>query len=120
LILIVIGLGEELFFRGWMLGFLLRWSSAPISISVTSLAFGMSHGTLSQAIAATILGIYLGVLTNHAESVRPAVTAHIANNTLLLLWASPTMSVTPIWLTIWLVLLVLLIKWSCKNTRNLK
>lgn len=122
LILIGIGssLGEELFFRGWLLKFLLRWSSVPIAILVTSLAFGMSHGSLSQAIPAGILGIYLGALTHHAKSIRPAVTAHIANNTLLLLWATPTISVAPIWLTTWMVLIMLLIRWSCANTRNPK
>ncbi len=120
LIGIVSALGEELFFRGLMLKFLSQWSSIPIAILVSSLAFGISHGSPGQAIAATILGVYLGILTIHAKSVRPAATAHIANNALFLFWGTSITESKVIWVTLWLALVVLLIKWSCSNSRRCK
>tara|TARA_Y100000588_G_C14197604_1_gene900941 strand:+ start:356 stop:994 length:639 start_codon:yes stop_codon:yes gene_type:complete len=120
LIGIVSALGEELFFRGLMLKLLSQWSSIPIAILVSSLAFGISHGNPVQAVAAAILGVYLGVLTIQSKSVRPAVTAHIANNTLFLFWGTSINESKVIWVTLWLALVVLLIKWSCSNSRQCK
>ncbi len=62
-ILVIGGLapvGEELFFRGFMLTRLRRvWSAGP-AILVTAIAFGVIHGEWVHGVLATGIGIYLG------------------------------------------------------------
>jgi len=78
-------LGEELFFRGYMLAQLREvWSSAP-AIVVTALAFGLIHGEWVHGVLAAGLGLYLGLLAERAGSVIPAIVCHAANNTVSVL-----------------------------------
>jgi membrane protease YdiL (CAAX protease family) len=83
-ILVIGGLapvGEELFFRGFMLTRLRRvWSAGP-AILVTAIAFGVIHGEWLHGVLATGIGIYLGLVTERSASVIPAVICHVANNT---------------------------------------
>lgn len=73
--------GEELFFRGFMLTRLRRvWSAGP-AILVTALAFGLMHGEWAHGALATGMGLYLGLVTERSGSVIPAVVCHVANNT---------------------------------------
>jgi membrane protease YdiL (CAAX protease family) len=77
--------GEELFFRG-----LLQRGLAPVlgrglAIAVAAAAFGAAHGDLAHAAAAALLGLYLGLLADAADSIRAAILAHAANNALALL-----------------------------------
>ena len=72
--------GEELFFRGFMLTRLRRvWSAGP-AILVTAIAFGVIHGEWVHGVLATGIGIYLGLVTERSASVIPAVICHVANN----------------------------------------
>ena len=70
-ILVIGGLapvGEELFFRGFMLTRLRRvWSAGP-AILVTAIAFGVIHGEWVHGVLATGIGIYSG----WSRSGRPA------------------------------------------------
>ncbi len=86
LLLVLAGLAspiaEELFFRGYVqtrLG--ARWGPWP-AILVTALAFGLLHLDLVHAPFALLVGIALGWMTERSGSVRPAIAAHVANNTL--------------------------------------
>ena len=84
LAIVVIGglapVGEELFFRGFMLTRLRRvWSAGP-AILVTAIAFGVIHGEWVHGVLATGIGIYLGLVTERSASVVPAVICHVANN----------------------------------------
>jgi membrane protease YdiL (CAAX protease family) len=83
-VLVVGGLapvGEELFFRGFMLTRLRQvWSAGP-AILVTALAFGLIHGEWVHGLLATGIGLYLGLITERSGSVIPAVICHVANNT---------------------------------------
>ena len=84
LAILVIGgiapVGEELFFRGFMLTRLRRvWSAGP-AILVTAIAFGVIHGEWVHGVLATGIGIYLGLVTERSGSVVPAVICHVANN----------------------------------------
>ena len=83
-VLVIWGLapvGEELFFRGFMLTRLRRvWSAGP-AILVTALAFGLIHGEWVHGMLATGIGLYLGLVTERSASVIPAVISHVANNT---------------------------------------
>jgi membrane protease YdiL (CAAX protease family) len=85
LAVLVVGLlapiGEELFFRGYLQTRLRRvWSPGP-AILVAALAFGLIHGELVHGVLAFGIGLYLGLMTERAESVVPAVICHAANNT---------------------------------------
>ena len=87
-VLVVGGLapvGEELFFRGFVLTRLRRvWSAGP-AILVTAIAFGVIHGEWVHAALATGIGLYLGVVAERSASVIPAVICHVANNTISVL-----------------------------------
>ena len=57
------GIGEELFFRGWMQGTLIDKSGVVIGILITSLIFGLLHHlSTAYAVYAFITSIYLGVI----------------------------------------------------------
>jgi len=95
LAVVVVGLfapvGEELFFRGYMLTRLRQvWSPGP-AILVSAVAFGIIHGEWVHGLLAAGIGVYLGLVTERSGSVVPAMICHgrrlaIANPT-----ASPTM-----------------------------
>ncbi len=51
---------EELAFRGFIFGGLVREHGRLRAIIVTAIMFGVSHGVLQQSIAATIMGLLLG------------------------------------------------------------
>ncbi len=77
-------LGEELFFRG-----LLQRGLAPVlgrsaAIAGVALAFGVAHGDLAHGAAATLLGLYLGVLAWASGSIRAPIAAHVLNNAVAL------------------------------------
>jgi membrane protease YdiL (CAAX protease family) len=77
--------GEELFFRGFMLTRLRRvWRAGP-AIVATALAFGLIHGELIHGLLATGIGLYLGLVTERSGSVIPAIVCHVANNTVSVL-----------------------------------
>jgi membrane protease YdiL (CAAX protease family) len=81
-VLVVGGLapvGEELFFRGFMLTRLRRvWSAGPHL--VTMIAFRVIHGEWVHGVLATGIGIYLRLVTERSASVIPA-SDHVANST---------------------------------------
>ena len=89
-------LGEEVFFRGYLQTRLRQvWSPGP-AILVTALAFGVIHGEPVHGVLAFALGLYLGLVTERAESMVPAVLCHAANNTVsvvLSAWVGSPMTV---------------------------
>jgi membrane protease YdiL (CAAX protease family) len=98
-------LGEELLFRGFLQRLLaLRWPGAP-AVLLAALVFGLAHLDAVQGSAAFVLGAYLGALTARAGSLRPAILAHVANNSLALAasaGALPAVQVpqSPAWLAL--------------------
>lgn len=96
LAVVVIGLlaplGEELFFRGYLLTRLrTAWSAGP-AILVSALAFGLLHGESVHGVLAAGIGLYLGFVAERSASVVPPIICHVANNTvsvLLAAWAGP-------------------------------
>lgn len=76
---------EEVAFRGFLLcGFLKRYRP-PLAILVSSVLFGVSHMIPQQMIAATLLGIVLGVVATRAGSIWPAILLHAIHNGMLVL-----------------------------------
>ena len=63
LIALFAGVGEELFFRGWLQGVLTSKFEIWIGILLVSLIFGLMHYlSLTYAVYAFLTGLYLGVI----------------------------------------------------------
>lgn len=73
---------EELAFRGFIFGGLIRERGRLRAVVVTALLFGISHGVLQQSIAATIMGLLLGWIALRTGSVLPGILIHFTNNAL--------------------------------------
>lgn len=74
---------EELFFRGYLLGALSRWS-VPGAAAVSALVFALAHG--SNAAVYAVLGALLAALTLRTRSLFAPVIVHaVYNFTLILL-----------------------------------
>ena len=73
-------LGEELLFRGLLLGRLSERWGAPAGLAGSSLLFAALHPDWAQAAAAGVLGLYLGALTLRTGSLYAALLFHGTNN----------------------------------------
>jgi uncharacterized protein len=72
---------EEFFFRGLLLGGLLRAKiNAPLSITITALIFAISHWEFNNTLAIFLLGLFLGYLYYISGSIWVSVAAHFTNN----------------------------------------
>lgn len=80
--------GEELFFRGLLQRGLVPVLGPAAAIGVVAVAFGAVHGDLAHAVAATALGLYLGLLAWRSDSIRAPIAAHALNNAVALLEAT--------------------------------
>lgn len=62
-IAVLAGIGEELFFRGWLQSILIHRFEVWLGILITSAVFGLAHYlSTTYAIYAGLTGIYLGVI----------------------------------------------------------
>ena len=82
LMAIVPAICEELAFRGFIFGGLIRNRSRLRAVLITALMFGISHGVLQQSIAASLMGLLLGYVALKTGSVLPGILIHLVNNTL--------------------------------------
>ncbi|MFK8112352.1 MAG: ABC transporter permease subunit/CPBP intramembrane protease [Rubripirellula sp.] len=82
LMAVVPAICEELAFRGFIFGGLVREKGRMRAVLVTALLFGISHGVLQQSIAATIMGVLLGWVALRTGSVLPGILIHFTNNAL--------------------------------------
>lgn len=73
---------EELTFRGFIFGGLLRNGGAMRAVILSSLFFGLAHSFLQQSIAATIMGLMLGVVAWRTGSILCTMMVHVINNSL--------------------------------------
>ncbi|MEE8408334.1 MAG: CPBP family intramembrane glutamic endopeptidase, partial [Myxococcota bacterium] len=81
------GAGEEIFFRGFMQTRLRRrWGAWP-AILITSVAFGLLHFDWIHSPMAFCMGLFLGWITETTGSIRPAIAAHVVNNSTWVLTA---------------------------------
>lgn len=72
---------EEIIFRSWLLNTLKKYGTIP-AIVISSLTFGIFHGTVYQAIPAIFIGVILAILTLKYGSIIPAIIIHLISNTL--------------------------------------
>ncbi|QEF96953.1 ABC-2 family transporter protein [Stieleria maiorica] len=73
---------EELAFRGFIFGGLVREKGKLRAVVLTAIMFGISHGVLQQSIAASVMGIALGWITLRTGSIIPCILIHFTNNAL--------------------------------------
>ncbi|MGB7329395.1 MAG: ABC transporter permease subunit/CPBP intramembrane protease [Rubripirellula sp.] len=73
---------EELAFRGFIFGGLVRERHHLRAVLISALMFGISHGVLQQSIAATMMGVLLGFIALRTGSVLPGILIHFTNNAL--------------------------------------
>ncbi len=78
---------EELAFRGFIFGGLLRQQGALRAIVVSALFFGFTHTLLQQSIAACLMGIVLGLIAWRTGGVICTIIVHLCNNSLGLVFA---------------------------------
>ena len=74
------GVGEELFFRGYLLTRLEERVRPWLAIVAVSFAFGLAHYDPVHSTFAFVIGLGQGWTTRRSGSVRPAVLAHVVNN----------------------------------------
>ena len=71
---------EEILFRGLILGTLKKTMHPWIAIVISSVIFGLAHGTPIGILYATCLGILMGWLTIKFNSILPSMVFHMAYN----------------------------------------
>jgi len=74
------GVAEELLCRGLVQRGLVPSLGAPAAVLLATLLFGALHLDPVHAAFAAVLGLYLGILSHLAGSVRAAIACHAANN----------------------------------------
>ena len=80
LMAVVPAICEELAFRGFIFGGLVRSRGSFRAVLVTAIMFGISHGVVQQSIAATFMGVLLGWVALRTGSVLPCMLIHVTNN----------------------------------------
>ncbi|MFT3909126.1 MAG: CPBP family intramembrane metalloprotease [Ferruginibacter sp.] len=76
---------EELFFRGAMQNFFVKWWKQPlIAIIVTSLVFSLIHSSIYLFISRAVLGFVLGLMYFKTKNIWVNVIAHFLNNAIAL------------------------------------
>ncbi|MES2430502.1 MAG: type II CAAX endopeptidase family protein [Bacteroidota bacterium] len=76
---------EELFFRGVIQNFLVKWTKRPvIAIVITSIVFSLIHFSFYLFISRFILGYALGLLFHKSKNIWVNTFAHFMNNFLAL------------------------------------
>jgi len=80
IIAVVPGVGEELFFRGFVQKTFLRMVNPHVAVWLTAALFSAVHFQFMGFIPRMILGAYLGYLAYYTGSILPSMLAHTFNN----------------------------------------
>lgn len=81
------GVGEEFFFRGFILRTFGGGLPECVAVVMSAALFGVIHGDLLQGSGAFLIGIYLGFVALRIGSIWPCVFAHGFNNLLVAMFA---------------------------------
>jgi hypothetical protein len=85
------GVGEELFFRGYLQTRLVERWGRWVGIGLTSLAFGALHFDWIHSTYAFAVGLLLGWAADRAGSIRPVMAVHVLNNAMALVFSREMM-----------------------------
>lgn len=89
---IVVPIGEEIFFRGLVLGALRRALDRHVAVVVSAIFFAVAHLTAVELLPLLIGGLVLGYLYDRTGSLVPGMIAHGMNNLVVLAfyyWLGP-------------------------------
>ena len=89
---VAVPIGEEIFFRGLVLGALRRSLNRHLAVAVSALFFAAAHLQVVELLPILILGLVLGYLYEFSGSIVPGMVAHGLNNlaALFLFYQAPT------------------------------
>jgi CAAX protease family protein len=89
---VIVPIGEEIFFRGLVLGALRRALRRHAAVLVSALFFAAAHLQVVELLPILILGLVLGYLYEFTGSIVPGMIAHGLNNlaALFLFYQAPT------------------------------
>jgi membrane protease YdiL (CAAX protease family) len=90
-------LGEELFFRGWILRRLSLAQGSRWALAASSVLFGLYHMDLVHTPTTAVLGCYLGWCALRTGSLAAPLVAHGVNNLLAALMAGDAEAVGEEW-----------------------
>jgi uncharacterized protein len=76
------GIGEELFFRGFVVAHGLRLADRSLILAMSAFLFGFVHFDPVQSPLAAAMGLFLVFAVLTTESLIPVIVAHVLNNTL--------------------------------------
>jgi membrane protease YdiL (CAAX protease family) len=77
IIALAAGFGEEMLFRGFLQAMFSDWWGVAAGIAAASLIFGLMHIiTITYAVLAALLGVYLGIVWLHSGNLLSVVLAH--------------------------------------------
>ena len=115
-------IGEEICFRGIILGGLLKTRCRPwIAILVSAIIFASFHGFGANFVTAMLFGILAGWLYWRTGSIIPGIIIHITNNSLTAIdLSNQTNALYLIILVVGLVLLAYGLWWFGKKFSNKK
>lgn len=83
------GLCEEALFRGLFQVLITEHGGAVVGLFAASILFGLAHAvSLAYAVAATIIGVYLGLLFLITGSLTAPIVCHGVYDFIALLWLS--------------------------------
>ena len=77
---IIAPIGEELFFRGVIMGYAKRYMPGASAILFQGVLFGLYHGNIVQGIDACILGCLLGFVAYKADTLLASMILHFSIN----------------------------------------
>lgn len=80
IVIVLIPIFEEIFFRGVIFGFLRDNYKFPVALIVQALVFAIAHGNLIQSIYAFILGLFLGAIFYYTNSLYASILSHMTYN----------------------------------------
>lgn len=86
LVCVLVPIGEEMFFRGFLYGTLRRWGVAAAA-GLSALLFAAVHQQVVHFLPIALLGVILAVLYERTGSLLPAMIVHAANNLVAVLGA---------------------------------
>ena len=76
-------IGEEIYFRGFLLEKIERYGGNWFSIAITATLFGIAHfsyGKIFPAMMPIVMGIVLGFIVYKTKNLYSAIVAHVAFN----------------------------------------
>jgi membrane protease YdiL (CAAX protease family) len=79
LVCVLVPIGEEIFFRGFVYGTLRRWGIAAATV-LSALFFGAVHQQIVHFLPIAVLGVILAALYERTGSLVPAIVVHAVNN----------------------------------------